>query len=88
MEKIYFTYGSDNEKMPFRGGWTIIEAPTIDHEIGVFESLHPNKVNPGLLNCCSYYTEEAFARTSMSKNGNFGAFCHEHWILQKVEGKE
>lgn len=86
MEKIYFTYGSDDEKMPFRGGWTIIEAPTMHLATELFRALHPNEDDSEILNCCNYYTEEAFARTSMSKKGNLGAFCHEHYLIAKVEG--
>ena len=76
MENFYFTYGTDPD-MPFRGGWTVIQAPNIKAAAKIFEAYHPNPDGPELLNCAACYTEEAFKRTRMHSEGNYGAFCHE-----------
>lgn len=86
MPKFYFTYASDDEKMPFKGGWTEIEAPDIRIAAKIFAALHPNEDDSEVLNCADYYTEEAFRRTRMSREGNFGAFCHERYALVTLGG--
>lgn len=72
----YFTYGSEGQ--PFVGGWTEVKAPNMHTACEAFRAIHPDKT-PGLLNCCSVYTEEDFKddRHDMFRTGNFGAYCHE-----------
>lgn len=84
MENFYFTYGTD-EKMPFRGGWTMIQAPNIKTAARVFKAYHPNSDDSEILNCADYYTEEAFKRTRMSREGNFGKYCVETIICMRME---
>lgn len=75
MEKFYFTYGSDGH--PFIGGWTEIIAPSKEVACAVFRGIHPCKY-PDILNCCSVYTMEQFATSSMNgPNGNLGHGCWE-----------
>ena len=75
-KKFYFTYGSEGH--PYYGGWTEVIAPDYRSACQVFRAVHPDKT-PGLLNCCSVYTEEDFDndRGGMFKTGNFGTYCHE-----------
>ena len=87
METIYFTYGTD-AGYPFRGGWTIINAPDVETAIKIFSAFHPNRRGSKCLNCADYYTESEFEKTDCFKNGNFGRYCHEiisvcHDVLTK-----
>ena len=73
--KYYFTYGTDGQ--PFVGGWTEVEAPTVNLACAAFRAVHPDK-EPGILNCSSAYTEESFLGSCMAgPDGNFRKFCHE-----------
>lgn len=75
MKNFYFTYGTDGH--PFFGGWTIIAAQTRASACAVFRAYHPDKI-PGILNCCSCYSEEEFEKTEMNgPDGNFGYHTHE-----------
>ncbi len=75
MKKYYFTYGTEGQ--PFVGGWTEIEAPTVDLACAAFRAVHPDKT-PGILNCCCFYTEEAFLKSCMAgPDGNHHKFCYE-----------
>ena len=85
MENYYFTYGSGDD-MPFKGGWAVIQAPNINAAAAIFKAYHPNPDDSEILNCADYYTEEAFMRTRMSREGNFGAFCHEMIICVPMGG--
>lgn len=82
--KFYFTYGLHGQ--PFRGGWTMVEAPNRQIAVGAFQEVHPNKY-PNRLNCSTVYTEQEFADTGMEQDpdGNCGAWCHEviHVTLQQ-----
>ena len=82
-KKYFFTYGTEGQ--PYRGGWTEIIAPSRDAACHVFRAIHPDKT-PGLLNCCSVYTEEDFAedRSGMFRTGNYGAYCHEVVSLKVI----
>ena len=80
----YFTYGSGDD-MPFKGGWTVIQAPNINAAAAIFKAYHPNPDDSEILNCADYYTEEAFMRTKMSRGGNFGKMCVEMIIHVAVE---
>ena len=77
MNRFYFTYGSEGH--PFYGGWTEVIAPNENIARGLFSLIHPNE--NGFLPCSSVYSEEAFKRTTMFKNGNRGYFCHERITL-------
>ena len=41
MQRFYFTYGL--EGYPFRGGWTVIRAESLDIAIKAFRLFHPDK---------------------------------------------
>ena len=84
MEKFYFTYGTDRG-YPFRGGWTIINAPNIEAAIKMFQAIHPSRPGSNCLNCADYYTAEKFEKTDCFKTGNFGEYCHEE-ISVNIEG--
>jgi len=76
MAKFYFTYGND-ERMPFIGGWTSVEAPDFDAAVGAFRAYHPDRT-PGLVNCAGIYPEAEFINSKMGKTGeNFGVGCRE-----------
>ena len=78
---FYFTYGTEGQ--PFVGGWTEIEAPNAHIACELFRAYHPDKTE-GLLNCSSIYSENAFFKTDMPKEGNFGARCHERITVTRV----
>lgn len=81
MPRFYFTYGTD-ERYPFQGGWTEIEAPDLHSACQMFRIYHPDKTE-GLLNCASFYSEEQFNSSDMPVKGNFDKFCVER-ILREV----
>ena len=76
MNNYYITFGSEGQ--PFKGGWIIIEAETIEQACKIFRAMHQYKeTNDTLLKFCSIYTEEAFKQTEMYKgNDNLSAGCH------------
>lgn len=76
MQKFYFTYGTDRG-YPFRGGWTLIEAPDLNTAIQIFRAFHPDRQGSGCLNCADYYRGDRFEQSESFKNGNFGEYCHE-----------
>lgn len=75
MPKFYFTYGTSGH--PYKGGWTVVEADTITIACGLFDAYHPRK-HPACMNCACVYPEDKFLQSPMSKNGNFGEYCHEY----------
>ena len=77
MPRYYFTYGM-SKTMPFQNGWTVIEANDRVDACTIFRTIHTNPINDRLLNCATSYSEEEFNATTMSKNGNLGAFEHEY----------
>lgn len=81
MNKYYFTYGS-SEKYPFRRGWTEVIAPDLATACAIFRVFHPDCYE-GVLNCCDVYSEAEFAKTEMSKEGNYGVRAHEIITLQR-----
>ena len=81
MASYYFTYGTEGQ--PFFGGWTEIEAPDGRTACALFRAYHPDKTE-GLLNCSSVYNEDAFRKTHMPREGNFGAWCHERITVKRV----
>ena len=80
MQRFYFTYGTEGQ--PFYGGWTIVEAENTTAAAMAFKAYHPNK-SRGILNCAGFYTEEQFKAMPMSREGNFGKFCHEIITLSR-----
>lgn len=81
-QNFYFTYGC-SETFPFQKGWTKIEAPNRSIACEIFRAFHPD-VTPGLLNCSGIYDEEAFHKTSMWSEGNFGAHEMEVILMQRI----
>lgn len=72
--KVFYTFGSD-PGFPFYGGWVEVEAKNIKLAHTIFRTYYPDR-EPGILNCCDYYTEAQFSRLEMARKGNRGAFCH------------
>ncbi len=78
----YFTFGGDDPKQPYRGGWTEVHVNEQDrHEaekvaLMAFLAYHPRNED-GLLPFCMQYHEDVFWRSSMALDGNCGAYCHE-----------
>ena len=83
MAKYYFTYGSDADTQPYRGGWTEVDAEDEIQARNIFGLIHRTK--DGYLACSGVYSEEEFKRTRMGQRGeNFGRGCVER-ISLKVE---
>lgn len=87
MKKFYFTYGT-SKCYPFRGGWTLIFAPNKSAAAQIFKAYHPNPNDKDVLNCCDYYDAEYFEKSSMYRDGNCGAFCHEIIGVARLEPME
>ena len=83
MPKFYFTYGSD-ERFPFQGGWTEVEAPSYALACAIFREYHPayDPDNP-CLNCADVYTEEQFGDTIEWVGANYRDRCHEQITLTR-----
>lgn len=79
MKTFYFTYGS-SKSYPFQGGWTEVTAPNKKLAIGVFNAVHPPRVE-NIINCAFVYDEETFKNFEMAKTGNLGKFCVERLTL-------
>lgn len=75
MKKWYFTF-SLNDHFPYQGGWVIVEAETEHKARKIFNEKYPPFEN-GLLRCAFVYSEEEFMKTTMAKEGNYDAWCHE-----------
>lgn len=57
MNNYYITFGSEGQ--PFKGGWIIIEAETIEQACKIFRAMYQYKeTNDTLLKFCSIYTEK------------------------------
>lgn len=87
MKSFFFTYGTD-EKYPFYGGWTRVNAPDRHTACGLFKLVHPCRDNVHLLNCASVYDEEQFHKTEMYESGNFDRRCHEVISMLVYPGEE
>lgn len=74
MAKLYFTYGT-SERMPFKGGWSIVEGETYEQCIALYKAVHPQKDD--CINCAFIYTEDEFKKTGMAEYGNLDARTHE-----------
>lgn len=87
MTTFYFTFGSDGQD--YVGGWTEITVPDRDGKpdfnaaVGIFNALHPPKGDYGSVDCGGIYTYEQFKGSRMSKDGNFGHFCHERVTVER-----
>ena len=80
MAKFYFTYGSDSDTQPYRGGWTEVEADDEMQARHLFALVHKSK--DGYLPCAYVYDEAKFGRTTMAECGhNFGRRCVERIAL-------
>lgn len=75
MPKYYYTYGS-HPNYPYKNGWTEVIALNRGQANAFFRAAHPDVV-PGIINCAWIYSESEFAKTSLMKETNFGARCHE-----------
>lgn len=73
----YFTFGSSPD-FPFQDGWVTVDADTRTEACEIFRQYYPNSKHPDTINCSFIYPEEQFKHTSMYKEGNFNAFCHNH----------
>ena len=89
MSIFYFTYGSD-ERFPYQGGWTEVEAPTLKDACDLFRLVHPwRDPTVPIGNYSDVYTEEEFRETDMPLYGNRGAYCHERIALNvEVPGNQ
>ena len=89
MATFYFTYGSD-ERFPYQGGWTEVEAPTLKEACDLFRLVHPRRdPTVPIGNYSDVYTEEEFRETGMPLEGNRGACCHERIALNvEVPGSQ
>jgi len=81
MQDFYFTYGLEGQ--PFKGGWTIVEAPDRESAVKVFRIFHPDRYE-GIVNCADIYTEEQFQRTSMALTDNYGERLQETICLNRL----
>ena len=83
MNNYNIMFGSEGQ--PFKGGWIIIEAETIEQACKIFRAMYQYKeTNDTLLKFCSIYTEEGFKQTEMYKdNDNLGAGCHFKISIKK-----
>lgn len=75
MPKFYFTYRKTNG-LPFDGGWTEIEAPTVDVALSAFRAFHPDKCK-GIMECSDTYLQEMFESSEMYRDGILGHRCRE-----------
>lgn len=80
--RVFYTFGTD-KRYPYQGGWIIIETDSIEKAHRIFQAFYPDRT-PGVLNCADYYTEEAFEKTGMYEQGNYGRFCHKTIRVQEA----
>ena len=77
MKRFYFTFGT-SRTYPYQGGWVEVWAEDIKQAAKIFKAIYPNPRDESTLNCCDYYSEEAFKKTLMYKaNSNLGCGCLE-----------
>ena len=74
MATFYFTYGSDHWAS---GGWTEVEAESMDQACDIFSAVHPRR--DGYVACGGIYDEATFSCTKMAADGNLGKRCVE-WL--------
>lgn len=80
--KFYFTYCSEGQD--YKGGWTEVEADSMETACAIFEAYHPPKDGSGAMACGGVYSEEGFKKTFMPKCGNFGQYCHERLFVKRI----
>ena len=87
MATFYFTYGLD-ERYPYQGGWTEVEAPTLKDACDLFRLVHPwRDPEVPIGNYADVYTEEEFQDTTMWLKGNFRDRCHERVSIMREPRK-
>ena len=80
----YFCYGV--ECHPYRGGWTIVMAPTREIAIEIYRAYHHDA--DGFLLCDNIYDSKQFLNTSMPEKGNWGAYCQEIITVVRTRAHE
>ena len=78
--RLYFTYGT-SEKMPFQGGWSIVEGKSYKECLELYKLVHPQE-EPNCICCACIYTEEEFKKTCMYEGGNLG---HGTWETIRLD---
>lgn len=73
---FFFTYGTDDNIMPFVGGWSVIYAETRNEAINKHHKKH-GFTKDGFGRYAGDYDEEEFKKTNMRNNGNLGGFLQE-----------
>ena len=90
MATYYFTYGiGDPNNQDYVGGWTEVEADSIEDAITAYKMYHPVNEH-GALPCCGVaYSREQMAKPykyapgSMLEDGNGGKYCHDRITLKR-----
>lgn len=86
-QNYYFCYGSEGQD--YRGGWTEINAPSLDLARELFRLFHPSNPPGGFLACGEVCTEEQFReRYQNHPQGNLGAFRWEKIVVTQKKSQE
>ena len=74
MNNYYFTYGLGSKTQPFKGGYSLVKANTVNEAI----NKHTDKygTNAGFVRCAFWFTEKEFLETYPDRL-NCGEGCHE-----------
>lgn len=78
---FYFTYGAEGHA--YKGGWTVVEAPTRAKAEAAFYAVH-DEAKEFPMSICPQFSKvygPEFEQTAMFRDGNFGARCHERIVL-------
>lgn len=78
---FYFTYGL-GPTQAYKGGWTEVEAEdrkTAMDAYYIFHKLNADQTRP----FDSVRDEKMFLSSSMPKNGNWGAYCHDRIVIHR-----
>lgn len=86
MRNFYFTFGTDKNQ-PFRGGWVIVKARSMNDACEVFRRYFPDKIED-TYNCADIYSEKSFKCTEMYRSGNFGKRCHGIICFKALKNKD
>lgn len=60
---FYFTFGS-SKQFPFQSGYIVLYAEDIKAAARTFKSLYPNPLEPDVLNCADYYSQEEWIKVT------------------------
>ena len=71
MKNDYFTYGIGSKTQPFRGGYSLVKANTVNEAINKHTDKHGT--NAGLVRCAFWYDEHEFSTIP----GKDRMVCHE-----------